>query len=394
MGKKKKTVNQIKKEKEEKLNEAYQQTLVKVKTKLSESESSGSKRKDPTFLKRYFEINYGNRFARRSVLSYHGRSYNLRKQVLDLATHIFVLFPTPLFLYRAILSKEGHQLVFDPDDWETSGWKENQNREYVRWFAVTAQGGSLAKEMKGILTKKEVHWFLKAPAHNTIGRNLFWARCASAGVPLDTCQFLTEQLGSIDAQKSLGSRIDDLIRFYANYARNMRGNDLQELTDFVRMMIRDRTFSFKGRTLCSMMSLCHEWHRNYYLTRVEKFESWKQTFSPWTSKEKNYTVHAIEITTNKALADEGKRQRHCVLTYTSNCLQSSSKIVSMRWVLGSESMADPTNIVARITMEIRPSSREIVQIRGKHNRSATDLEMKTIQLWAADHGLKIGQWAN
>lgn len=393
MGKKKKTEFQIRRENESKKLEAYQQTLVKVKTKQNRSELTGSKRKEPDFLKRYFEIGFGNRFARRSVATYHGRSYNLSKQILDLAKHLFVLFPTPQFLYRAILSKQGHSLVFDYNDWEPDGWKENRNERYVRWFAVTAQGGSLAKEMKGILTKKEVFWFLKAPAENTIERNLFWARCAAVGISLPMCQVLTEQLGSQELQSALGSRRDDLIRFYACQVENMKGNDFQEITDFVRAMIRTPEFSFKGRTLGSMMTLSEAWHRNMYSVRVGKYENWPQTYESWTHKDKKCTVHAVEMINNRALADEGRRQHHCVFSYTHSCVRGWSKIVSIRWVLGSESMDDLTNIASRITLEIRPSSREIVQIRGKHNRRAEDSEMKVIRLWAADHGLRISDFA-
>ncbi|MBC8065548.1 MAG: PcfJ domain-containing protein [Chlorobia bacterium] len=392
MGKKKKTEFQLRKEKQAEKDRAYQRTLARVKTKLGESELTGSKRKDVDFLRRYLQIPLGGRFARRSHAAYHGRSYNLRKQALALIDHVFVLYPVPLFLYRATLSAAGHNLVFDPNWEEPDAYRESLNHGYVRWFAVTAQGGSLAKEMRGILTKKEVHWFLKAPGANTIQRNLFWARCAAAGIPLTTCQFLTDRIGGASDQAALGDRRDDLIRFYANEAGQMRENDLQEITDFVRAMVRQPDFSFKGRTLGSMVNLSEAWHGTMYSSKVAKYESWRQQFAPWVHEMKDHTVHAIELTNNRALSDEGKRQRHCVFTYTQSCLSGWSKIVSIRWVMSKGSLLDPTDIVSRLTLEIRPSTGEIVQIRGKLNRTPDEKEGKIIRLWAADHGLRLATW--
>ncbi len=392
MGKKKKTEFQLRKEKETQKIEAYQQTLTRVKTKLSENELTGSKRKDAAFLKRYLEVGFGSRFARRSVATYHGRSYNLRKQALNLANHLFVLFPVPLFLYRAVLSREGHGLVFDYDYWEPEAWKENRNQQYVRWFAVTAQGGSLAKEMKGILTKKEAHWFLKAPAGNTIQRNLFWAKCAAAGVSQDVCQFLTEQIGGASDQSALGQRCDDLTRFYANECGRMGPNELREITDFVRAMVRRPEFSFKGRTLGSMVNLSNEWHDITTTNRVTKFQQWPQAFAPWTHEKKDCLVHAIELTTNRALADEGRKQNHCVFSYTQNCLRGWSKIISMRWVGRSGSLLEASDIVNRLTIEVSTTTREVVQIKGRHNRTPDDHEMKIVKLWAGHHGLKLNDW--
>lgn len=392
MGKKKKTEFQLRREKEQQKVEAYQQTLAKVKSKRSQNELTGSKRKDADFLKRYLEINLGSRFARRSVATYHGRSYNLRKQVLDLVNHLFVLFPPPLFLYRSLLSKEGHALVFDYDDWEPEAWKESKNTQYVRWFAVTAQGGSLAKEMKGVLTKKEVHWFLKAPAQNTIQRNLFWARCMAAGVSAPVSQFLTQQLGGASDQAALGERCDDLLRFYASECGRMGPNELQEITDFVRAMVRRPEFSFKGRTLGSMVNLSNEWHDETSTNRVTKFQHWPQSFAPWTHEKKDCMVHAIELTTNRALADEGRKQNHCVFSYTQNCLRGWSKIVSIRWVGRSGSLLEPGDIINRLTVEVSTSSREIYQIKGRHNRRPDSHEVKIVRLWAAYHGLRISDW--
>lgn len=389
MGKHKKSDIQLKKEKEAIQIEAYQKTLTKVKTKLSEAEIPGSKQKGVDFLRRYLEVPLGSRYARRSYKSFRGRSYNITKQAMALVDHMFVLFPVPLFLYRAVLSREGHSLVFDYDYSEPEAWKENRNQRYVRWFVVAAQGGSLAREMKGILNKKEVHWFLKAPVANTIQRNVFWARCAAAGVSLPVCQFLTERMGDANELAAMGNRRDDIIRFYAVECDRMGPNELREITDFVRAMIRRNDFSFKGRTLSSMVNLSNEWHAERYADREVKLQTWNQSFAPWTHKRKDSTIHAIELTSNRALADEGKRQNHCVYSYTHACARGVSKIVSVRWVGESGSLLETADILNRLTLEIWTQTREIIQIKGKHNRSADPHEMKIIRLWAADHGLKI-----
>jgi hypothetical protein len=389
MGKKHSKI-QIRKQKEIESLLACQKALDKAKNEQKRTDLGTVKRKDHRVLARYLALSRTDSRAIRDVEEFEAKSYNLGRQVQSLADHLFARYPTPKFLYRAILSRPGQELLFDIPDNDEESRREAGKRRYVRWFLTAAQGGSLAKELAGILNKREVHWFLQAPAANSIQRNLFWAKLAAAGLPMDACQFLTDQFGAKHLQSRLGTRRDDLVRFYATEWPKMRRADRQEIADFVRNMFYDPGFSFKGRTYGSMQKLCREWHNSLYSTKVKEFKSWPQSFEPWTHEKREHCVRAVELTNSRALADEGRHQRHCVYSYESNCIRGWSRIVSLRWVVP----ASPLEVLNRLTIEVDPSSRTVSQIRGRSNRKADELEMKIVRLWAGAHGLRVETWAN
>jgi hypothetical protein len=259
---------------------------------------------------------------------------------------------------------------------------------FREWFFTAAQGGSLAKKMADLMTKREVHCFLQAPAENTIARNMFWARCVAGGVPNRISQLLTERLGSRDQVVRLGGRLPDMIRFYANEHSFMRENDLREITDFVGAMIGEQDFSFKGRTFGSMRQLSNDWHRWTFSGRVAVYRSWPQLIDAWQGKHQGQVVRAFELTNNRALGDEGQRQKHCVFSYARLCEEGWCRIVSLRWFVPGADREDK-----RVTIEVDVRHRQVVQIRGKLNREASDDEMMVIKLWAGERGFTITQYA-
>ncbi|RYG30741.1 hypothetical protein EON81_24330 [bacterium] len=81
-------------------------------------------------------------------------------------------------------------------------------------------------------------------------------------------------------------------------------------------------------------------------------------------------------------------QRHCVFTYTELCRQGQRAIVSLRWYTDKGGVNAELD---RLTIEVVPARREIVQIRGKLNARATEEQMKTVRHWAGDLGLVIAE---
>lgn len=386
----KQTRIQIKKQKELEVFINCQKALAQAREDSRQNNLGHAKRKDVRILIRYIAAPIDHAKAIRPAGDFATKTYNVQRQVKSLVDHLFVRYPIPRFLYRAILSHTGQDLFFDilSDDEESR--RESGKRRYQDWFWIAAQGGSLTKALSGILNKREVHWFLQAPDCNNIGRNLFWAKLAASGLTLDACQYLTEQLGSKKQQAQMGVRKDDLIRFYATEWSKMRKRDQQEITDYVRWMIREPTFSFKGRTYSSMLKLSQDWHNSIFSTTVREFRTWPQSFEPWIHEKKDVSIRAIELTNSRALADEGRRQRHCVYSYELDCIRGWSRIISLRWVVPTS----PTEVINRLTVEINPGNRTITQIRGRCNRKADEHEMKMVRLWASIHNLKLDSWAN
>lgn len=363
-----------------------QAALASAKRAERAADPGRTKRQTNDALARYLALPLGSAQALRPAEGYRARSYNASKQVLGLADHLFVRYPVPLFLYRAILSPEGKALVFG-----TPVVSQQNEAPFRPWFLAVGRGESFAKLTRGFFTKREAHLFLLAPGANPIERNVLWARAAAAGLPRAGCDYLVERLDSA-LLETVGDRLPDLLRFYAEAWSEMGVYDRDEITDFVRTIARDQEFSFKGRTFGSMRRRCAEWHQTVHLGTVRQYRSWCALLPCWEFQKGALRVRAEELTNNRLLSEEGRAQRHCVLTYTDRCLSGRSAIVSLRWyaVAASES---PTLLLDRLTLEISPAQRAVVQIRGRCNRGATEEEMKVIRHWAGDHGLRIAEYA-
>lgn len=378
---KKQTQYQLKKQAEALKEIRLAEALAKHKVTARAQKLKGSKRKDVAELARFVALPLNASVALRDAEAFVAKSHNLGKQVQALVDHVFVAYPVPLFLYQAVLTQEGRIQVLGGD---------HRNCRASQWhrdlFLAAAQGRSVAKLLVDRLNKRETHWFLQAPIGNSITQNLFWAKCAAAGVPQRTCQFLTERLMVGGVAQRLGDRLADVLRFYAQFADAMTEYTRAEVTDFVRAMADNPEFSFKGRTLGSMIKLSREWHRTFYSGRVARYQSWAGRFPIWERQEKGILVRALELTNNRALAEEGRKQHHCVFTYTWQCAHGTTRIVSLRWFAKDENGAD--RIVKRLTIEVSRNE-EVVQVRGSLNRAPSDAELKTLNTWAGDNGLRV-----
>lgn len=346
------------------------------------------KRRDNDYLSGY--IAPSRRSAIRAEDGYRAKSYNLSRQIFGLVDHLFVRYRVPMFLYRSVLSRQGLELLFEVPATSAKLMKADPpEAKYRPWFFAVAQGQSFAKASKDVFTKREAHWFLLAPTHNSIERNIFWAKLAATDLDRAGCDYLAEKLDPEFLEKVVGDRLPDLIRFYVEAWPQMRGYDRDEITDFVRAAAQNSAFSFKGRTFGSMRKLCHEWHGAVYSGRVREYQSWIPGIPLWEHRKGQTLVRAEELTNNRALNDEGKVQRHCVFTYTSYCLQGRTRIASLRWFVLDASEAHPSRELSRLTVEIHVAHRTIQQIRGRLNRRATGEEMKVLRMWAGEMGFTI-----
>ncbi len=338
----------------------------------------------------YIGMSTTSQYALRSDSLFRTRTYNLSRQVVELIDHCFVKYPVPVFLYRAVVSRKGLGLLFEQS---TTSSKRPGNPEgcYFDWFMVVAAGGSFAKATQGVLSKKEAHWFLLAPNHNSIRTNIRWARAAAAGVPLEGCQYLVEHFLPTE-ERALGDRRPDFLRLFASLWNEMRTLERAEVIDFLRETMGNSEFSYKGRTLGSIRKLTREWHRTFHTGEVAVYKTWSQRFGAWEHRRKCVVLRAFEITNNRALADEGQKLRHCVYGYAEQCVSGMSSIVSFRHY--ASGLDGDLLEVGRLTLQVNIRTRQVVQIRGKLNRTATVEEMKHIRLWAGAQGLEIDPWAN
>lgn len=369
---------QIKKAKQAQHEARLQAALIAAR---ATAVQDSKKRKSADELAKFLAVPIHSYESVRDVRSYLVRSYNLERQIVALVDHVFVSYPVPRFLYRAILSKQGLDAVYGTK--EGAAWPDESS--YKTWFYAVAQGRSFARIAKETFTAREAHFFLKAPGSNTIRENILWARCAAAGLSDEASAFVVYRFAPVLGTQP-SERTSDLIRFFVNSWDEMRGFDSTEIADFLLQAMANPSFSLKGRTLGSLRKLAEEWHRHSYSVRVRTFETWLPKFQLWEVREKRRLVRAIELTDNRALAHEGRVQRHCVFTYVRRCGLGLSRIISMRFF---DAVGD---LVDRITIEVDSKEGRVVQVRGRQNRRMTDEERVLVAKWSEENGCKTADW--
>lgn len=128
-------------------------------------------------------------------------------------------------------------------------------------------------------------------------------------------------------------------------------------------------FSWKGRRVRAVLARSVEYQREvenpWYRYR------WRRHGWNWRLDDPPHgTWSFIELTSGDDLFEEGRELRHCVASYAGRCVSGYSAIVSIRY-----------NDVRRITIEISPRTRRVVQARGLCNRQANAEELRVLSLW-------------
>ncbi len=92
----------------------------------------------------------------------------------------------------------------------------------------------------------------------------------------------------------------------------------------------------------------------------------------------------VPLLTPNELRIEGSILNHCVATYCDDCRYGSTSIWSLR-------QRSEKKMRRRVTLEVRPSSRQIWMAKGKSNRDANEWESELIRRWADDQRLTVAK---
>jgi hypothetical protein len=152
----------------------------------------------------------------------------------------------------------------------------------------------------------------------------------------------------------------------------------------------DVAFTMKGRTLPAVLRGMRQWHGD--LARVPVVQAVRfpsSGFQPLTldrSRRDDYGSvikeiwHVREILDSKSLFDEGRLMRHCVYSY-------SSQIKTGHTAIWSVTLEDATGHWRRLTIEVWPQLRYIVQARGRSNRPPEARDWVALNAWAGLNNL-------
>jgi hypothetical protein len=86
-----------------------------------------------------------------------------------------------------------------------------------------------------------------------------------------------------------------------------------------------------------------------------------------------------ELLTEQELYAEGTAQRHCVAAYVNRCATGRSAIFQLS-----------CNGLRRLTIEVDPSRRLVVQVKARFNALPNEMEMHVVRQWAECFSLFVG----
>jgi len=132
---------------------------------------------------------------------------------------------------------------------------------------------------------------------------------------------------------------------------------------------RGQRFSWKGRRVHTVL----ERSRQYCESIERPWLGHQWSSHDWDWKYEDVILGTwtfIELTSGEDLFYEGQAQNHCVASYSGRCTAGHSAVVSLQH-----------NDERRLTVEINPSTGQIVQARGPYNRSANTQEQRVLTQW-------------
>ena len=138
----------------------------------------------------------------------------------------------------------------------------------------------------------------------------------------------------------------------------------------------ERTYSFKGRTINSLLARMHAWHSQLQKARASRNRKWEHstTISDYESPDTSWSI--MQILTEKELLAEGRELKHCVYSYAGACMANKCTIWSLK-----------VHNERKQTIEVREG--QVTQIRGAYNSMPSNSEMHKITTWTTANRLSI-----
>lgn len=334
----------------------------------------------------FFQIIKLKDFWIRDLKDFNVQTKNTVKFFQLLVTHLFVKYKLPKFYYS--LWFRDYKAVNRCDS----------NDNSVKLFIEIAQGKSLKKAFseynEGIsiyspipeLSKLEMHTLMKNKSNidnfDHVVREKIFSRYTKNKAMIN--EVLKSKSPNVNDDKLLAEVLSLLSKEYM-FDINM----LIPLFDYIKHLKRQlieegKLFKLKGQNIERLLTGMKLWHDSGI---KGKNMSWLTSGIPAFSYIKENKIHPIkeveykikELLTSNQLSEEGRKLRHCVGSYADSCEKGRAKIFSMRVM----EMGMTKNLLTIETNRFL----KVVQVRGKLNRSATEVEKNIIRKWSKETGV-------
>ncbi len=256
--------------------------------------------------------------------------------------------------------------------------------KWLCWYILLAQGGSLHRAAKhfgwNIPSRLEHHLRLARPEATPAEACAFAEIRRMGGSPIDCRRILSNPAFVMDtteasAGESSAEFWEATVRWMIAHSKALTDEQsemvlawaMHEYTEAERNGEGEFSLKGRGRRTALEQSLAYQDR----LTRPWSFYHWRGRGWGWRPTEPALEDWSfVELTSGKELFLEGQALHHCVASYAARCAEGHSAIVSVRF-----------QDERRVTVEIHPASRQVVQAKGMCNRQVSRDEQQLIHRW-------------
>jgi len=287
------------------------------------------------------------------------------ESIRSLVDYLFVTYPVPEFLYGNWLTER---------DLPTTKW--------MCWFVLLGQGANLHQATEHftewVIPKSFVQYLYQAPPDLTPLEACIWAEVHRLGGSEVEFQRLREHGNYLWDPTSKHERDLRYQSFWRDTVRWLTRHR-EELTDQMCHLILEWASHMFGMDQRGQFTLRHRSPRNTYEAAERFYETqrnplymkWCSHGWDWEYVGQNEDVWLIqELTAGYQLREEGRAMAHCVENYISRCCAGLDSIFSLT-----------VNGERRLTIQVNPTRKSIVQARGFRDREATPEENIVLSAW-------------
>ncbi len=317
------------------------------------------------------------------------------RQLSSLAQHLLARFVMPGFWVSAWLDGE-----------------PGQRTPQQAWYKAVGRGESLRRIGLPLrITRALAHRFTQAPHHLSVIAALRWAQTRALGG--------SDALASALSATRLGHELlhEDFWETVVDFLARHPELDLMHVGPIVDFLHHQRLqpiegitpdgqlgllpppqaeLTLKGRTPASLLRLVDAWHGQ--LRATGPLVTWApqplrplrhvETIARYDDDDRRRGEVRIwtltELCSSAELELEGRMMRHCVSTYVAACRRGRSSI----WSLQLETRSGRQR---RLTLELEPQARRIVQLRRRFNCRPQPDERAIVAMWADRERLRLDE---
>lgn len=298
----------------------------------------------------------------------------------SLAEHLFAKYKTPPFLWSVFF--EANAAV---------------RAKLIPVVVSIAGGASFYEEVKtgGLpvpLTRKMCHEILGSSSEVTFLQAIRRAQTRAEGGD----SRLWKAWVATSPGRDVGTEANEL--FWVTVLRFLAQNPMLDrakvgpIVDYVQYRRGvEPDFSMKGRSANALLTSMEEWHGELQAAKGKTGHSFQPSgfsgamFDRSREGPKGHFTEIWrirEILTGVDLAREGRNNKHCVYSYSRSIESGECSIWSM-------TREDNSGNWHALTIEVRNSTKLVVQARGMMNRQPTGPESNVLAQWAEQNGLKV-----